>query len=519
MDVYKSKYKEYPKELFEGRMDAEALLIGCLMKDMLLLDDVKINKDSFVTKDGAFYFEIISRLRSKNINVLTEIDIIANFQDSIINAYNDRGGMNQINRMISTVDSMNFYSYLDTFNKHVYITALYEKGYNLFKEIEYNGKTIIPIKFFKKLDSQGVLEFYEAQLNSLNIGSNYRGTEELEMDITDEFIEGCYSGINTGVPIDDAGLDINGEKIYGFPKISNQIQGFLPKTLSMLGGYSSVGKSTMSISMIMALINRGERIFVISNEQDKEPFMMNFLMWVLTNKLRYYKLSKKNLLSGNVTDYDKEMIKKAKDIWRNEYKGTVFFMSIPTADIKLIKKKIREYALTKGITTFFYDTFKADFTPDRGDNTWIELIRDSRELHEIAKKYNLIGITSIQLAMHTLGTLFLTPNVLSQSKQVVEILENLLLMRNVYHEELDPEDGRYYCNPYRHVKGEDGKWRDEPIEIDINKQYRMLFISKCRNGENSQSGNYAILLSFDGAHGGFREYSFCRPKNAFINRG
>ena len=56
------------------------------------------------------------------------------------------------------------------------------------------------------------------------------------------------------------------------------------------------------------------------------------------------------------------------------------------------------------------------------------------------------------------------------------------------------------------------------VEVDPTKQYRMMFISKCRNGENSQSGNYAMLLQFDGAHGAVSEYCLCRPKNLFIGR-
>ena len=519
MERYIDKYKEYPKELFKGRMETEALFIGCLMKDMLLLDDIKITKNDFATKDALFYFSILSKLRNKNINAITEIDIIANFNDKVIDKFNSMGGMKQANKMMDMIDTQNFDSYLDSLCKYNIIISLHDKKYNLLEPIEIEGKMRVPIDVFHHLDSEQIVDFYELQLNNLNVSNHKKGVEEIEMDITDEFIEDFLAGENSGVPIDEAGIDEFGDKIYAFPKLSGLIQGFIRGSLSMLGGYSSVGKSTMIIYMIMALIYRGEKVLIISNEQDKKPFMTNFLMWILTNKMKYYKLTKKNLLSGEVTDEDLEKIKMAQKIWRRDYAKKIYFVSLPNADMKVVKKKIREYHLTKGVTAYVYDTFKADFADDRGDSTWKELIKDSRVLFELAKKYDLIGIATIQLAMHTLGTLFLTPNVLSQSKQVVEILENLLLMRNVYPEELDAGDNRYYCKPYRYEKTSDGKWNEKRYDIDNNKQYRMLFIAKCRNGENSQSGNYAMLLNFDGGHGGVREYSLCHPRNAFINRG
>lgn len=516
--MFSKKYDLYPSEILSGRIEVEGAIIGCLMKDMLLIEDIKLSKDNFATIDGIFYFSIIEKLRKKNINTITEMDILSNFNDKVFEQFNDRGGIGQIKLMTDTVDVSNFDSYIDDLYKYNSFISLYDMGYNLTSPTMFEGEEVIPLELFKKIDCEQMVDFYENQLNSLNVTNLKKGVKELEIDIDDAFIESCMSGENTGVPIDMAGEDMNGEPIYAFPRISQQIQGLLNGTLSMLGGYSSVGKSTMIIYIIMALIHRGEKILIISNEQDEKPFKMNFLMWILTNKLRYYKLTKKDFMSGKATEEDLKMVREAQRIWKEEFIGKVFFVTLPNADNKIVKKKIREYHLTKGVTTFLYDTFKADLSGDKNDKTWLDLIKDSRELHELARKYDMIGLATIQLAMNSLGTLFLTPNVLSQSKQVVEILENLLLMRNVYPEELDPEDKRFYCKPFKYEKDSNGKWKEKKIDIDKTKQYRMLFISKCRNGENSQSGNYAMLLSFDGQHGGVREYCLCRPKTTNINK-
>lgn len=515
--MYRKDYIEYPEVLLDGRVNVEGAVIGCLFKDPLLIDDTNLNNTYFASKDGLFYFTIIQELRKKSIASITEVDIVNGFNEKMLERFDKLGGMRQVKLMSESVDINNFDSYLAELYKYKAFTILYDLDFPLEKEIEFNGKRIVPIKEFKKLDVEQVIDFYETMINSLSFMSLEKGIEEEELDITDEYVESCLQGEEMGVPIDKSGVDVNGKEIYAFPYLSQQIQGLIPSTLSFLGGYSSVGKSTMLVNMIQSLVFRGEKVLVISNEQKSKPFKTNFLMWVLVHKLRYYKLTKKKLLAGDINEKDLEMIKKAQAIWKSEYKGKVYFVAIPNASMKTVKKKIREYHLTRGVTTYLYDTFKLDFSGG-DDNYWISLIKDSRVLHELAGKYNLIGIATMQLAMNTLGTLFLTPNVLSSSKQVVEILENLLLMRNVYPEELNPEEKRYYCKPFRYKKTEEGKWKEEKVEIDQAKQYRMMFISKCRNGENSQSGNYAMLMQFDGAHGVISEYCLCRPKNVYIGK-
>lgn len=514
--MYRKEYNNYPKTLLEGRINVEGAVIGCLCKDMLLLDDTNLNKTFFASKDGLFYFVIIETLRKKNINTLTEIDILNNFNEKMVSKFDDLGGIRQVKLMMDSVDPNNFNTYLEELYKYNVMSKLYELDFPLENEIEFNGQKIVPIQEFENFEIEQVIDFYETIINSLSFFSLEKGVEEEEMDIDDDFINACLQGEEMGVPIDKSGIDVNGKEIFAFPYLSQQIQGLMPSTLNFLGGYSSVGKSTMLINIIQALVFRGEKVLIISNEQKSKPFKTNFLMWVLVHKLRYYKLTKKKLLAGDITEEDLEMIRKAKKIWKEEYKRRIYFVSLPNADMRTVKKKIREYHLTKGVTTYLYDTFKLDFSGSDNDNHWISLIKDSRDLHELAGKYNLIGIATMQLAMNTLGTLFLTPNVLSSSKQVVEILENLLLMRNVYPEELNPEDKKFYCKPFKYKRDESGKWHEESVKVDPNKQYRMMFISKCRNGENSQSGNYAMLLNFDGSHGVVSECCLCRPKNAYL---
>ena len=90
------QFEKYDEELLKGRVETEASVIGCIMNDLLLLEDVKLKIDDFATKDGRFYFNIADTLRKKNINEVTEVDIIANFNEQIVDKFEEKGGMNQV---------------------------------------------------------------------------------------------------------------------------------------------------------------------------------------------------------------------------------------------------------------------------------------------------------------------------------------------------------------------------------------------------------------------------------------
>lgn len=513
--IFEAYKKKYPPELLKNREVTEGKVIACLLRDMLFLDEINLKSDDFITTDGRFFFTILNNLRKKGISQVTELDMRATFNDKVIEEFENKGGINTLEHLKSIVHEDNFYTYLDELYKKNAYLKLYDEGFNLLKSINIDGKEIIPIKLFEKMDSESVVDFYESRLTEMGINTISKGTEEMELSIDDDFIENLLSGEESGVPFDKAGYDVNGDEIKCLPFTSNILQGFQPSTLSFLSGFSSTGKSTLYINILMSLIHRREKVLIISNEQKSKPFKVGFISWILTNKLKYYKLTKKKLLSGSLNEEELTMLRKAQAIFNSEYKSKIFFIATSDADMKLTKKKIREYHLKKGVTTFLYDTFKLDSGSSANDNFWLQLIRDSRELDALAKKYNLIGLASMQLAINQLGRLWLDSSCLSMSKQVIEVLENLIQIRNVYPNELDKSDKKYYCHPFRRVKNE-GKWIEEEIELDKSKAYRMLFVTKCRSGENSDSGNYAIILKFDGSYGNFTEICFARPKHAVI---
>lgn len=495
-------------------MEIEGNVISCFFKDMLLLDEIELSKKDFITSDGLFYFSLLKHLRDKGFYSLDEVTILSNVNEDVIERYDACGGWESIQHQIDIINSSNFDTYIDILFRENIMLHMCDDGIDLLHPVDINGKKIILLKLFRKMSADAVQDWWDARISSYGTGYSSKIIEEEEIDFDDEFIENCQEGLENGTPFDIAGYDINGEEINCFPFLSRQTMGLLEGTLTMLAGFSSAGKSTWFVTIIMALLFYGKKVLIISNEERVKKFKTKFMVWLLGKRNRYFKLTKGKFISGDINAESRKQLSDVQKFWRENYKGKLKFISIADADMPIVKKKIRENVLRHGYDVVLYDTFKIqekDFSGQRQD---LALVRDSRELDKIGKKYNIIMLASVQLVEYMRGKLFLDSSVLSNSKQIKEILEGLFLMRTVFDEELD-EKNKYYCHPFRLKKIED-KWIEEEYKPDRNAVWRMLFVEKTRNGRNSSDTGVAYLIKYDGDHCIFREVAQCRPKHGEI---
>jgi len=482
---------------------------------MLLIDDTELDKNMFLTADGAFYFSLINDLRKKGFYSLDEITILSNSNDAVIDRFNASGGWETIQHQIDIINDKNFDIYLDILYRENTIRNLYDDGFNLLKKVKIKDKEITPLSLFKKMTNEEVIDWYDARISTYEVAKSSCVLCEEEVDFDDQFIEDCQEGIESGVPFDEAGFDINNEPINCFPFLSSQTGGLLHGTLTMMGGFSGSGKSTWFVTIIMSLLSKGKKILIISNEENIKKFKIKFLVWMLGKRNRYFKLTKKKLTAGNIDKVSREQLSDIQQYWRDNYKGNLKFIQINDSNMAIAKKKIRENVLRYGYDTVLYDTFKISQEDMFGQRQDLALVRDSRELDKLGKKYNLIMLASVQLAESLKGKLFLDSSVLSNSKQIKEVLEGLFLMRTVYAEELDPNNKKFFCKPFRLKKVND-KWIEEEYHADPDGTYRIVFVEKTRSGEVSSDTGAAYLLSFDGNHSIFREVAQVRPKHGSI---
>lgn len=517
-DVFIPGVKEkYPKELLDGRVNIEANVIGCIVGDMLLAEDTNIDSSKFITKDARLIFKAIKILRQKRCSIFDEVSVLTYVSDEIKEALDEIGGVSAIKNLADCVNAKNYDSYLDDLLKSNIILDMHKFGFNLLSPIDCDGKTIYPLKLFSKMTSEQVTDWYTAKLEGFSTGYSSKVLEEEELDLSDEFIESLESGEEAGTPFEFFDDDENGMPVPALKYFSKQVNG-IPDGMTIIGGFSNVGKTTLILTLIMSMLHEGRKCMIISNEQRSKVFKIGFLLLILTKHFNYYNLTKTKLTNGNITEEDKFHIKRAQEYWREKYKGKLLFISIPDSDVNFAVKKFRIGILNRGIQTCVYDTFKCDFSSNSEDSTWISLIKDSRKLEALSRKYpGTQVICSLQLAINSLGKLFLDSSVLSMSKQIKEVCDLMILCRSMYQEEFDPSS-RFYCRPFKTVLDEkSGEWKNVEWEPKPDTVYRAVFIEKSRSsGAVSSDTGVGYIFSFQGQWGLWSDAAKAKFSHGFI---
>ena len=500
-------------ELLEKRIEIEGNVVASIFSDCLILDETHLSKDMFFSKDGRFYFNLAKSLRDKGFSVLDEVTILSNCSDKVLDAFNEKGGYETINHLVEIVNLSNFDTYLDQLYRENMLCQMYLDGFDLFKEKEINGKKVVPIKLFRKMTCEQVIDYFETQLSGYEVGQSSKILEEADIEFDEKWIKDLENGEIIGTPYDQAGTDIKGNVINCFPFLSSQTLGLRNGTFNVLAAFSSCGKSTWIITLLMSQMFYNKNVLIISNEEQISKFKSKFLMWTLSRYNRYFNLTKSKLESGNITEEDRKQIEIARKWWNENYKGRCHFVSMNCTDIKAVSKKVREYVLKKGVDFVVFDTFKLADDAFSGERTDLSLVRDSRELFNLARKYNIVMFVTAQLAERFRGTLYLSASQIGGAKAIKEICEVLLEMRRVYSEELDPSS-HYYLKPFRRKKV-GSTWIEEEYTVDPTASYAVLFPEKNRSGNDSNNGE-AYLLKFIGSQSVFKEVAFCRPKHGQI---
>ena len=201
----------------------------------MLIDECDFKSTDFITSDGVFLFSILKKIKSLGFSVVDEVTILTSMPDNIVESFQKIGGYETIKNITDVVNIQNTEVYIDNLYRENIILKLWDDGFNLIKPvIDTNGKEIIPIKLFRKMDSEGVLDWWESRLSSYGTGYTTKILEDNYLDFDDKYFENMDSGEETGVPFDFAGDDINLEEMRCLPFISNNVGGYYDSTFNVL---------------------------------------------------------------------------------------------------------------------------------------------------------------------------------------------------------------------------------------------------------------------------------------------
>ena len=292
------------------------------------------------------------------------------------------------------------------------------------------------------------------------------------------------------------------------------------KGMTMFASYTNGGKTSFVFSnIILPIIEQKIKVCVISNEQDAVVFKDLLCIYVLTQRLDYWKISRNKLKTLNFTEEDLNYFKKAQDLIREEYKPYLVFQREFEYGMKNVKRTIKKLA-RQGFELFVYDTFKVSSTV--GDSVWQTFLNDSKELFQIASQVGVGVITPVQVALSTKNHIrWLDESALSNSKQIAEIYEEIYTFRDVWQDEYTGcvNDIQSYAfkkdnkGKYIYVKDENGNnvGVKEPITIrqDDGNKYKIFFHTKSRNGEVGQT----VLYQFKPYVNQWKELGLCTVGN------
>lgn len=504
--------EKYPKELLEGRLGIEGNCVFSFWKEPSLYKEYKeITVNNFLSEDARFYFSLGQQM-SNLYNVFDEVSVLSFIGDNevLLSGFNERGGYDVIYNAMEMINPNNIDQYIDVLNRENILIKLYEEGFNLFKEVEINGKRIIPIKLLRRMSAVEALQFFESRISNIGIRVKSSDMEISDLGIEDDFEEKLEKGLLMGIPFDIGGYSQkDGSTIFASPILNNISMGINKGELTLIGGFSGSGKTSFAFSnIVMPMVFRGENVCITANEQRKIAWQILLIVYVLVHHFKYYNLTRKKIKAGQFNDEDRKMIRLAKEYINDVYKDKIKFIKTFDYNVRDIIREQKRLYLNHGYSAFLYDTFKAEDSTDmnvaRGS-----MVEDSKALFQFASKYNVPQVITAQLATYLEKTSWLTSSALSNSKQVKEVCSEVFLMRKVVNEmELNPES-KYYIKPYRLKKGEDGKWKRDYFEIDhtLGGQFRIIFVDKTRNDEDS----VAVLYKYDGHINIWHELGYCNP--------
>lgn len=507
----------YPESITKNRLKKEGLLLGDLFNDLLLIKEYKIDEDMFITDKGRFYYTIMNGLIRKDIFKTTDADIRLIMNDNMLENYEKLGGFETIKKLMKASSNENFDAHFDAILKNNLLMSFIDDGIDLNVEIEIKnkkGKVINKsyLEVFENMNTEQILAFMQTRISESVVLPSSNGIVEDDGFIDDDFIKRLTEGNELGASIEN--IQIGDENIKFMPMINKEVLGLRRGGVTGIAGLVNQGKSTVMVQMAMGLVGQGEKVLYITNEMKIDDIKINCVCYILANILKCPQITKKKLKSGDLNSEELKKIKVATQIFNENLADNMYLVSTNDADFEQLQSLTRKYALSKGITCLLYDTFKAEY--NTGEEDYKDLIMGSRIIDKLCREYDLVGVIALQVSQSYANNLTMDISLLAGAKQINEVLDTLIMFRNVFKEELDMEH-KYYIEPHTWYKDElTGDILKKDIVIDPKSTYRVAFIVKTRDGSTFNDTNVAYLWSFQGKNASIKEICRCSPKRGTI---
>lgn len=515
----------------EKKEQAERMLISCLLQDLSL--ETPLLESDFSTPKNKFYFKLITELapRYKEINGFTVLNYLQ-ISEEMTENFNDFGGVKEFDKIKSMANVSDFNSYLDELVKFKLVEELSEKlGIDINKEVVVGGKKVIPANIITGMNSSQTLDFFDMQLSSINVASLNNDMIAESLYYTEDEISKMESGELEETSYFDYTLlweDEKGEKRFdrNLPLLNRSLDGYTcGNGVHYLGGFSGTGKSTILINIILGLITTSnEKVILVSNEQRSSYFKRILVSYIAQSIFKCYTLDRTKIKHFNFTDEEKKAFYLANEFVKENFTDSLKFYSVSEFNIDKILREVKRLHLAEGYSVLCLETFKSQSALD---NSVADMVDSSRKLDIFEKEVGMKVILPVQLMTSLEGKVsYLNSSMISNSKQIKEVANSIVLIRKVNERELDPED-KAFLNPYVWKTNKDGKLvkkyltiidgqeksrrtlkgdnEDREFTLDKRKKYLLCFIDKSRESDDNSK---VILMEMVGRIGKVRDVCY-----------
>lgn len=468
------------KEIRDMKLPAEANIVSCLFKRPdLFYEYSNLKYEDFHFNEWRVFWTIGNDLVLKeNKPVLDELTIgfYLEKHPKLKEKYEEYGGYATIESAKKYIEVENLDGYVAELHKWNTVLKLYERKFPIKDRI----------KDFTDMGLEEIYNIYEANLNDIfvNVESKVKSYNLCEGMF--ELIEEADKGLDVGLPIQS--------------KILNEtIGGNVLGNITLLGGLSGAGKTTLTLELLLpSILEKNEQCVLVINEQDEKKIRQEMLTWYINNILNK-RFNKVRFRQGKFTEDEMSWLRQSAEWFSNKIDNkNITIIPLSTYSVDVMKKIINKYS-AMGCNYFILDTFKHGDNVDI-NNVWFEMMNDMRKLYDNVKPINknVHLWATLQLKKDKISSRYLTTDNIGMSKNIVDVCSTTLLMRGVRDDE--KSGGKSELQVYR-LEGKNGRTKI-PVTLDANKNYALIFIDKNRFGSSKE---FQIVAESDLGRNVYRE--------------
>lgn len=481
---YQEELLKAVKTVKEYKLACEANIVSIYYKKPDLMYDFELKLEDFTENTWRVYWQIAYDIVIKEHKPVLDdvtIGLYLEKHSKLRQKYDDYGGYEIIEKATEYVKTENLGGYIAELNKWNTVLMMLKNKFPVYNRLSE----------FADMSLDDIYVEYEAILNHIFINAD----EDIQSYSIEEGIDDLIDELNEGLAV--------GLPYYEMPLLNKETGGQLTGNITLVGGLSNMGKTTLVRSMcIPASIKNGEKLVIIINEEGRKKWQREMLVWI-ANNIYKFDLQKFVVRDGKYSAEVMDMLRKCAN-WIKEKANDNTVTIIPFNKYRTEKaiKVIKKYA-SLGVKYFILDTYKAD-SGSRSDKMWLEMQQSMVDIYDTVKTdggKDVHIVVTFQLAKSSARQRFYSQDNIGQAKNIVDVASTCLMIRDVFEDEYTGEKNA--LKVYK-LEGKNGKSKI-PVNLDHDKHYQLIFIVKNREGA---ANNYQIVVEHDMSRNLLKEVGF-----------